>query len=76
MARALPACPAPALLCTGQAGDGGLQTLHAGVGVVTQLTAEAAVNHQPHPIDRQGAFGNGARQDDAAVLVGIAALQG
>ena len=58
--------PTAALLGTGLTGGHGDQAIHAGGRIKAVAAAEAAVDHQPHPGDGQGAFGNGRGQHDLA----------
>ena len=59
-----------------EAGGNGLQSLHSSVRVKAQLAAEAAVDHQPNPINGDRAFGNATGQNELAVQFRMAAFQG
>ncbi len=45
------------------------QRVDAAIGVVTRNAREAAVNHQPHAINRQRSFGDVRGHDDFALFV-------
>jgi hypothetical protein len=68
-ARTQPPGPAPPLLNAGQAGGDRHQAIHPRGGVEASQTAEAAINHQAHAGQGEGALGDGAGQHHLPLLM-------
>ena len=56
--RPQPAGPSGPLFGAGQAGGHGDQPIHAALGIKAGAAAQAAIDHQPHPGQGEGAFGD------------------